>query len=460
MLLNDVKTGKVWFLNLHIVIANFLFSYSLGVFNTCAENVSATLDWGDSKDTYIAVFSSMVPVGALFGSTLVGPLSVKFGRRGALMITDVIFAVGCVLSVVPYTPSFAIGRFVCGVGAGLCMSLSPMLVNEVTPDSMTAQMGPMVQIANNSALIFAYGFGLMLPSSNYHSATLNELWMLMFLFPGALGMYQYFYFALSMKFDSPKWYLDKGEKEKAIEALKYVYYDSGIDKGLARFQEIEVNMSMSEKPASALTFTELFRNPKYKRMIRIGVLLGFIQQVSGINANIFYSTSTFKEIGGSTSIARIYTFIMGVVNFISGLLTLPLLKRYGRKTLLISGSVFMGIDLIVLGLFSGYVGGGGPLPIICINLYMFFFAYSLGTTLWAYLGEVCNDKALTLSAGVNLFFTCVITISFPFAVQAFGISISFFFFALALVFAVVYFHFDCIETKGKTKPEILNLVYN
>ena len=459
----EIKSTYVWYLVIHIVLSSFIFSYSLGVFNTCTENVSASLNWGANKESYIALFSSMIPIGAFLGSLVAGSLSSKYGRRGSLQIADLLYMLGCVLSVLPYTVSFGTGRLVCGISSGLSLSICPVFVNEVTPDAMTIKMGPLVQISCNAALIVAYGFGLLLPVSDYNSARLNNLWMFMFIFPGLVAFYQFLYFAYYMKFDSPKWYLDKGMRRKAREALEYTSTEDGIERGLARFQEQEISLSPGLNPlvaAKELSFQELITNQKYRKMIRIGLLLGIIQQLSGVNANVFYSTRIFQEIGGSIRIARVYTFIMGIVNFFSGFLAIPLLKRYGRKTLIISGELLLVIDLVVLGIFSGNSADGSVLPIICINLFMVIFAYSLGATLMAYLGEVCNDKAVALSIGCNLFFTCVVTISFPYAVQTFGISSAFFFFAGSMILSAVYSRWDLIETKDRTKPEILNMIYH
>ncbi|OMJ70180.1 hypothetical protein SteCoe_31917 [Stentor coeruleus] len=274
-------------------------------------------------------------------------------------------------------------------------------------------------------------------------------------------MYQIIYFWFFMKYDSPKWYLDNNKLQEAKNALLLIYTEQSLDKGLSRFsQDVEMQAGENIDSKKLLTFKDIFKDRKYRKMLRIGFMLGMLQQLSGICANIFYSTATFKNIGGSTFMARIYTVIMGVVNFIAGIFTIPLLKKFGRKTLMLSGSAFIAIDCFILGIFSGIIDASLIIPLLCIYFFMINFSYSLGATLWTYLAEVCVDKILTVAAASNLFFTCVVTISFPYVASSLGVSFAFFFFSASMALTVGYFYWDLVETKGKTKPEIMNLVLN
>lgn len=185
---------KVWGLALHIVISGFLFCYTLGVFNSCAKNVGESLNWGDMQDTYTTVFSAIVPVGALLGAMITGNVMNHYGRRKCVMMTDVLFMIGSGIIIIPTTASFGIGRFLTGVGAGVFMTIPPSFVNEVTPDEMIPQVGPLVQLSTNLGLIFAYGFGLPLPTSDYKESGWNNWWIFMFAFPGIVSLYQFCYF--------------------------------------------------------------------------------------------------------------------------------------------------------------------------------------------------------------------------------------------------------------------------
>lgn len=449
--------GKVWKLALHIVLGGFMFCYTLGVFNTCSDNVSASLNWGDMKSTFVTVFSTIVPVGVLIGSMVAGKMMNYYGRRKSMMMTDILMMISSGITVVPFTPTFAIGRFLSGIAAGIFMTIPVSFVNEVTPDEMIPKIGPLVQISTNVGLIFAYGFGLPLPTGDYDSNSFNWWWVFMFLFPGFVALYQFCYFLFVCKHDSALWLIRKGKTEETMKSLLMVYTEEGVNDGLERFSPklIEGSAEQSESNKE-VSLKQIFTEPKYRKMLRIGILLGIIQQVSGINAGIFYSTSIFSKLGGGLFISRLFTFITGFVFMVASIASIPLLSKYGRKTLLISGQILLALDLCALGIMTSIPNSPMVLQIIGVMLIFVFFSYSLGATLWLYLGEAMIEQILGISAAANSTFVCIVTGVFPITVEYLGINYAFFFFGACMILGTVYCYFDLVETKGKTKPEIMN----
>lgn len=448
--------SKVWKISLHIVICNFLFCYTFGVFNTCAANVSATLGWGELESTYTTLFSSFVPLGALIGATVAGPLMSRLGRRHSVMLTDLIMMVSSGITCVLFTPAFAIGRLLSGFAAGLFMTIPPNYVNEITPDEMLPKTGPLVQISANVGLLFAYSFGLPLPTSDYNSESFNYWWIFMFAFPGFVALYQFWYFWAVCKYDSALWLLNQGKKEESLKSLAQVYTEDGVNEGLLRFSVL--GGGAEEENRMDVGFKELIGEKKYRKMVRIGVALAILQQVSGINAGIFYSTSIFMNIGGSVFMARVYTVVTSFIFLLAGLGSIPLLAYYGRATLLISGQILLAIDLCMLGI--GIIIGNIPeIVLVCgVVLIFVFFVYSLGSTLWLYLGESCYDKVLGISASVNLLFVLFVTVGFPITVEKFGIQYPFLFFGVCMAIGAMYCKWELVETKGKSKLEVMKLI--
>lgn len=452
-----IRKKNVWALSMHIAISNFNFCYSLGAFNSCADNLSATLNWGTMKNTYIAIFSTMIPAGAFISSSVSGLLLEKHGRRGSLILADWVFILGCLFSSMPSTIFFGLGRFLCGLGVGLFLTISPVYLNEITPDLIVAQTGPIIQIFNSISFIVAFGLSLILPTENYVNDDFNQFWSFIFIFPGLLALYQLGYFVFIMKLDSPKWYLDNNDQEKAQQALEYVYMPESLEIGLLRFGSKKTLQRQDEK--LLVSYTNLFTEVKYRKMLRIGIMLAIIQQLSGINATFFYSTDIFNRLGdGNIALARVYTFIMGIVNMIAGILSLPLLDKFGRKTLIISGAYLLAIVCALLGYFSETENLNVLGSLICVYLYIMFFSYSMAGAFWTYLAELCVDKALAVTTAVNLLFTCVITIGFPFVINEFSISAAFYCFAGMLILSIFYCHWDLVETKDMTKPQILAMI--
>ena len=454
--MENYQVGKIRKIAIHIVISGYLFGFTLGIFNTCTDNVSATLHWGSMKDTYITIFNTIMPIGALLGASVAGYLMNHYGRRKAVMILDVIMLAGSIAAAIPFTYLFGLGRFLAGVAAGIGMTIPPSFLNEITPDDLIQKFGPYIQISINLGILSAYVIGLPLPTSNFDSDWFNYWWLFMFLFPGLLSSYQFIYFYFFFSNDSPLWLLRHGKKKDFINTISNIYTPSGLSIGYERFKvDIETfEKEDYEEENESLTYKELVSNKKYRKMIRNGVMLGILQQLSGINAVTFYSTSIFEKLGGGVFMSRVYTCTLGVTIFISSIVSIPLLKRFGRKTLLVSGQLFLAIDLFLLGMFTLF-----DIPFIIstigIFLILVFFSYSLGATLWTYCGETLFDKIMGILGTVNLISTCIIAAVFPITVQYLGIYFAFFFFSGCMFGGVLYCLSDLIETKGKVKSEIL-----
>ena len=158
---------NIWTMDIHIVIASFIFLYTMGVFNPSQLNISASLDWGSNESFYITLFSSFVPVGALAGTAITGYLIDRFGRRTTVMWVDWVYIFGSAVLVLPFTIAFAIGRLVTGCAAVIFMTTGPIYVTEMTPEAMMGKEGPIIVIASNLGLPVAYGLGLALPTANF-----------------------------------------------------------------------------------------------------------------------------------------------------------------------------------------------------------------------------------------------------------------------------------------------------
>ena len=432
------------------------------MFNPSAPNISSSLGWGSMESTYITIFSFFVTVGALLGASISGTLMSRIGRRKSIMLADLIMIFASGLSCIPFTVSFSIGRFIAGFAAGIFMTVPPSFVNEITPDEMLPKTGPLVQMSTNMGLIFAYGLGLALPTSNYSSNKMNNWWIVMFAFPGFIALYQFSYFWIFCRHDSALWCIEKGKTDESLRSLAMVYTEEGINEGLKRFSKSDPDQEegiLTEKHAE-ISFKSLFSLKKYKKMMRIGIILAIIQQVSGINAGVFYSTSIYMKISGSVFEARLYTFITSIAFFFASAVSIPLLGRFGRVSLLFSGQVLLAIDLCVLGIFVSIGNVPDGIIVAGVMLIFVFFAYSLGSTLWLYLGEACIDKALGVSATVNLIFVCIVTGLFPVVVDNLGIQYAFFFFGGCMVLGAIYTKFDLVESKEKSKQEVLSEIMN
>ena len=189
-LVTTYKPTKVWLRAMNAFLGSFLLSYNIGVFTSCQPSVSSALNWGDNSDTYIAIMSSLVPLGALFGALSSGVLSKSSGRRRSIIIADLITILASIITVIPYTYSFGLGRFLSGIAIGQFSVLCPLYVNEIAPQKITGRLGGLIQPFCCSGLITAFGFALLLPTGDYSSDPRNNLWIFMFAFQGLVAFFQ------------------------------------------------------------------------------------------------------------------------------------------------------------------------------------------------------------------------------------------------------------------------------
>lgn len=146
--------------------------------------------------------------------------------------------------------------------------------------------------------------------------------------------------------------------------------------------------------------------------------------------------------------------IAGLVNMVATLSVLPFVDNFGRKPLLWIGNIGMGICLFFIGIFSDYIDYGYTPALVFILLFLIFFASSSGPLSWVYSGEILTARAMSLCAGMNFFWVTTSLFLFPTMINYWGFSQTFYFYSGICLIAALYYKFDLVETKGKSRTEI------
>jgi sugar porter (SP) family MFS transporter len=452
----------VWKMGLAVTLGSFVFGYNIGVFTSCQPNVSATLDWGDNENLFVTLYSSLMPLGAMCGALITARLSSNFGRRKLMILTDLIGIIGASFIMIPTNPTFGIGRFVTGFASGIFAALCPQYINESAPVEISGKIGTLVQFNVTFAIAVAYALALPLPTGDYDSESFNYWWIAMFglqiLFLGIqLALFFFVY-----TYDTPKWLVEQGRKEEALQSLRQVYSNQYAEEQLRVLTSSSKSVEL-KAPGEATsggnnpTFGELFCKKKYAKMNRLGIMINTLQQWSGVNAIMFYSTVIFESQTGSVFIARVFTLIVGVVNMLATLAVIPFIDKTGRKPLCLVGEVGMSGCLICMGLFSGFIDGGIIATLAFTLLFLCFFEMSLGPVTWIYCGEILNEKGVSVAVATNWIHTFLVVLIFPPLQGAIGITAVFFIYAAFCGLGFIYIFFDMVETKGKTKDEIAKI---
>lgn len=263
-----------------------------------------------------------------------------------------------------------------------------------------------------------------------------------------------FYILLFFISKSPRWLVKNGDLESARAIIAKVNPGVNINKVID-----EINQSIDNEIISKSIY--LFKKP-YLKLVIIGIAVGFFNQFTGINIIMYYATDIFRSAGFSTNSAIGQTVIIGLTNLVFTLVAMKVIDHFGRKSLLLVGSLGM---TVFLGLFSWvYISGTDQGFILLIILIGFaaFFASSQGAVIWVLLAEMFPNNVRARGTAIgsfsHWFFNGVTSFLFPVIVGLFssgkGVGYIFGFYALITFLSYFYFKRYLVETKGKSLEEL------
>ena len=418
----------------------FSFGYHLGIVNPALEYLAKDLGIAASVQLKGLVVS-MVLVGATAGSLVAGKLADVFGRKKALIGVAAPLAVGSFLcSCAPNVETMLVGRLLCGLGIGASSNLVPMYIAEVSPEKVRGVLGSLNQLGICLGILVAVIAGLPLAGDPTH-------WHAMFLYAVAPAAAQFFF--MSVVPESPVWLRRQGKVAEAENAETALWgapdaateATAGDDKG--------------EKDASV---AELF-SPTNRKQITIGTTLFFLQQMTGINAVIYFSSAMFEAAGVQNAVAA--SVAVCAINLFGTLISGQALDRMGRKPLLTLSFVGMGAScLIIAAAMSAQATWtlAGPVAVAGTLAYMVCFGLGAGPIPGLLSSEIFSPRirgsAMSLCFVTHWVFNFVIGQAFLPVVEAVGGPNVFLGFAAMCVASVAFVQTQVLETKGKTLDTI------
>ncbi len=385
---------------------------------------------------------SVVLIGCMFGAGLAGPVSDKIGRRRFMLISAVLFFVSAIGCALPRTiTEFVIFRFVGGLGIGSAAVLSPLYIAEVSPPRIRGALVSVNQMAIVTGILLAYfvnwifaGFG---PSN----------WRYMFAM-GAIPSVLFFLLLLRVP-ESPRWLVKRDREEEATRVLAQVDSPEAAAIGI---REIKETLALEEG-----SFRELFR-PGFRRPILIAIVLAVFQQITGINAILYYAPRIFESAGFGRMSAIGQSTIIGFANMIFTIVAIVLADRVGRRPLLLVATAGMGLSLALLGAAFKFQFLPPSALLFVILLYIAFFASAMGPLVWVVMAEIfpirMRGAAMGLATLILWFADFVVTLTFTIISDKLNASAAFWIYAVMCALDLVFMIFYLPETKGKSLEEI------
>lgn len=418
-------------------LGGFLFGFETAVISG-AEKIIEKM-W--SLSSFWQGFTvSAALLGTILGSLIAGIPAKKYGRKKVLRVISVFFivaAIGC-CSVSAWV-FFILFRFIGGIAVGASSVVGPMYISEIAPAHLRGRLAGSFQVNIVAGIFVAY-------LTNFLFVGLGEnawRWMLgIMVVPSVL-----FWFLLRTIPESPRWLILNGRDAEAEPVMR-------------KLQEKNVAAAIQEIRDSVKGHQEALFQRRYSKPILYAVLLAMFNQLSGINAILYYAPRIFEMAGFNKSDAYLQPIYIGAANLFFTLLAMSVIDRFGRKKLLLIGSAGMILFLGLTAFAFDSGGSGNKLILVYLIGFIAFFAFSQGAVIWVFISEIFPNAVRSQGGSLGSFthwiMAAIISWTFPVIVEgsARGGFWSFTFYSLMMLVQLVFVWRVLPETKGRSLEEI------
>jgi SP family arabinose:H+ symporter-like MFS transporter len=433
---------RIFFWSLTSALAGFLFGFDTVVISGAEKTIQNL--WGLSPGVHgIAMASALY--GTVVGSLLGGWPADRFGRKATLLWIGILYFVGAVGSALAANVGmFIAARVIGGLGIGISTVVAPMYISEIAPPRHRGRLAGMFQ--------FNIVFGILMAFvSNALLAGVDEnawRWMLgVAAFPSLL--YALLCFGLP---ESPRWLLSrKGDRETALRVLQRIEPGASRDNVAAEADAISAAASSEQTSSSGHFWTKRLSRP-----ILLAILIAFFNQMSGINAILYFAPRIFELTGLAAKAALLQSIGIGVTNLVFTFIGLWLIDRLGRRTLLYIGS-FGYIASLGLAAWAFFTNHFSIVP-ACIFGFIAAHAIGQGAVIWVFISEIFPNRhraeGQALGSFTHWIFAALLTTFFPKMVTAFPPGYVFSFFTGMMVLQLIWVKTMVPETKGVSLEQI------
>lgn len=400
-------------------------------------------------DYQLGLVGSLMTIGAMLMCIPIGPIADWIGRKPAILLTVIPFSLGWLLILAAKHDAMVYaGRFFTGVGGGSFCVIAPLYTSEISQTEIRGMLGTFFQLFITIGILYSNVFGYMMPMAMYNILCLAV--------PIVFAVVFFF------QPESPYYDLKRNKPDKAANSFKKLRgkdYDAS-----AEMKE------MQQQAAQVITvqaFKETMKTKQAKKATLICFALMFYQQLSGINAVMFYSKEIFIN-AGSTLPGHWCVIIIGVVQVIATVIASMIIDKVGRKILLIASAFLMALSLFLLGLYfmmknhhmcsDSTLKSIGFVPVLSLTFFIIGFSIGMGPIPWLASSEIfpteVKAKCSSAAAVFNWFLAFLVSFSYLSISNAIGNDITFFIFTIITVTCIPFVIFVMPEPKGKTFQEI------
>ena len=390
---------------------------------------------------------AIATVGTIIGALIGGRSADRFGRRKLLFFIGILYVLGALgTALAPSHLVLMIFRFVGGIGVGLSSVCAPIYTAEIAPARVRGRLVGLVQFNIVLGILVAY-------LSNYiidlivHDQEIAWRWMLgVMVVPSVL----FLVFLMTVP-ETPRWLMARGHEEKAIAISRRLC--NTVEESDEQIQEIRDQLAAA---GSQATLSQFFTR-RYFKVIALAFFIAMFNQLSGINAILYYAPEVMKQAGADDNAALLMSVGVGLMNLIATMAALTVIDRIGRRSLMIVGSigylVSMGFLTAVMFMFQGHFNStSSTLVLVGLLVFIAAHAFGQGSVIWVFISEIFPTRVRGLGQSLGSLthwvFAAITTYAFPPIIGAWGGGWAFSVFLVCMFGQLVWVLTKMPETKG------------
>lgn len=436
-------------------IGGLLFGYDTAVISGAEESIKEYLvdPLGLGAFAHGATISSAL-IGCIIGGFISGFFASRFGRKNSLLIAALLFLISAFGAAYPEFLFFTKGeptiglliafnlyRIIGGIGVGLASAVSPIYIGEVAPAHIRGRLVSFNQFMIILGMLVAYFVNFAISSGETQEWVNDIGWRYMFLSLSAPALV--FGILLMMVPETPRYLSLKNQDDKALTILTKI---NGTKVAKVILEEIKQTVDATSE--------KLFTYGK--TVIVIGILLSVFQQFVGINVALYYAPRIFESMGAGKDASMLQTTVMGLVNVVFTVVAIMTVDKWGRKPLLMIGSIGMAIGMFGVASMA-YTGAIGFGTLIFIVIYTASFMMSWGPICWVLISEIfpikIRGRAVAIAVAAQWAANYFISSTYP-AMMEYSGTLTYGFYGLMSVLSAIFVWKFVPETKGKTLEEM------
>lgn len=443
-----MNTNNIRNWSITVAVSGFLFGFDTVVISGANQPIKEL--WDTSPLFHGLFIMSMALWGTVIGALLGGIPCDRYGRKKTLFWIGVLYlvsAVGSGLATDPY--SFSFFRFIGGLGVGASSVAAPIYISEITTAANRGKLGILYQFNIVFGILIAYFSNYLL--KGFDGAN-DWRWML-----GVEAIPAFIYCIMVLRVpDTPRWLILKKKDETAGLAL--LEQNLSKEEALVSFKEIK---SDQLKPNQS----EHIFSGKFKWPLILAFLIAFFNQLSGINFILYYAPEILEMAGLASKESLMNSVLIGVVNLLFTFIGMRLIDPFGRKQLMLVGSIGYIVSLSLVA-WAFYSGAGSLILMVSILLFIASHAVGQGAVIWIFISEIFPNNVRasgqSFGTGTHWVFAALITLLGPVVIDLFRVNPwpIFAFFAFMMVLQLLFVIFMMPETKGISLEELEHRILN